>query len=132
MQTYLNHEEGAVFKMFGRWGFPKMVTIVSPIPPALLIAPLPYQKVESNSSLESRWACDSLVTNRRWQKGHCVASGPRSKTQPPSQQLCCPAAATLCGSPATWRAHLQALWSAALALQSPQQGARCESKRVFG
>ena len=30
--------------MFGRWGFPKMITIVSPIPPALLDRSIPLSK----------------------------------------------------------------------------------------
>lgn len=71
------------------------------------IFPFTCQKVESNSSLESRWAWDSLVTSRMWQRGHSVSSGTRSKTQLRSQQSHHAVATMLCGSPATWRGHMQ-------------------------
>lgn len=45
----------------------------------------PIKRQSLIPSLESRWACDLLITNRMWQKRHCVASGVRSKTLLPSQ-----------------------------------------------
>ena len=90
------------------------------------IFPFTCQKVESNSSLESRWAWDSLVTSRMWQRTQCVFWDQVKDTAAITAVPPC------CGHHAVWKPSYMerphAAFPAALVLQSLEAGTRLESE----